>query len=494
MPPGQAVRFPDRSRATIRFPLAVSQWNDFVPTHWAGAAQRAADSASGEDGEAHLAPIFRFYEKKRGHRRTGSEPVGWAAEAVFSAAVLLLGCIGTVVLLATLAVPEWEVNHKFAATTGVVLDKRTGTRPVGPDTLFRPEVQMEYQVDGRVFRVWTYDIHVMDGRGYTADESEVTAALEQFEVGQPYRVFFDPDEPGRAVVIRGTSWWLWVSLLVPVSFMVIGAFGLTYRLVVWGKSAERRSARARKGSPAGPPADSDAPLPIPGIPPAIAMTDSPGTHLAFRLPASDSGAWSAAATMVACVGWNVIVGGLALVALQGHLRNRPDWILTFFLVPFLLAGLFWLAGLVRWLVVTGAVGPTLVEISAQPVIPGQCYRLLVSQSGRLKVNRLAVVLECHERAVFRQGTDTRTETRCVFRQPLFQREGFEIQGGAPFEATCPLLIPAAAMHSFKSDHNEICWKIIVEAKGAASCEFRRSFPFIVHPGQNGQCARQARPT
>ncbi len=464
-----------------------------TPSRLTGPApQRVPLSPSkAEDGETELAPIFRFYEKKRGHRRTGSEPLGWAAETVFFATVFLLGCAGTAVLVATLAVPEWEVNHGFASTTGAVLDKRVGSKPAGDQTVFRPEVQVEYQVDGRVFRVWTYDIHVIDGGGYTADRNEVTTALEKFRVGQPYRVFFDPEEPARAVVIRGTSWWLWVSLLVPLSFVVIGAFGLAYCLAVWGKSAERRAAQRKTPLP-GPPSATGREKTAPGIPPAITVTDSPGTGLAFRLPASDSGRWSLVARMVACVGWNVIVGGLALVALQGHLRGKPDWILTVFLVPFLLVGLLWIAGLARWLLVTGVVGPTLVEISDQPVFPGRCYRLLVSQGGRMKVNRLTVLLECHERAVFRQGTDTRTETRCVFRKPLFQREGFEIRAGAPFEATCQLQIPAGAMHSFKSDHNEICWKIVVEAKGAASCEFCRSFPLIVHPEDDGQCAQRAK--
>jgi len=434
-----------------------------------------------------LAPIFRFYEKKRGHRRTGSEPIGWAAETIFFAVVFLLGCLGAAVLVANLALPEWEVNHHFAATTGTVLRKRIGNKQLGDQTLFRPEVQIEYEIDGRVFRVWTYDIHVMDGRGYTADRGEVTAALERFAVGESYRVFFDPEEPGRAVVIRGTSWWLWVTLLVPLSFIIIGAFGLVYCVAVWGKSAERRAARRQVEQPV-PVAVADPGKPPPGIPPAAAVTDSPGTHLAFRLPVVETGTWSMVAWMAASVGWNVIVATLAMVALRGHLRGRPDWVLTVFLVPFLAVGLVWIAALARWLLSSGVAGLTLVEISDQPVVPGREYRLLVSQGGRMKVNCLTVLLECHERAVFRQGTDTRSETRCVYRKRLFQREGFEITAGVPFEATCTLQVPAGAMHSFKSAHNEVSWKIVVEAKGAASCKFRRSFPFIVHPDPSGQCA------
>ena len=52
-------------------------------------------------GEVNLARSFRLYEKKRGNRRTGSSKLGTAGEAVFFAALVLLGCAGLAVLFAT---------------------------------------------------------------------------------------------------------------------------------------------------------------------------------------------------------------------------------------------------------------------------------------------------------------------------------------------------------------------------------------------------------
>jgi hypothetical protein len=69
---------------------------------------------------------------------------------------------------------------------------------------------------------------------------------------------------------------------------------------------------------------------------------------------------------------------------------------------------------------------------------------------------------------------------------LCRQDDFEVTGGAPFERECDVLVPAGAMHSFKSEHNEIAWKILVHGRPVRWPEFERSFPVIVYPGRNGQ--------
>jgi hypothetical protein len=92
-------------------------------------------------------------------------------------------------------------------------------------------------------------------------------------------------------------------------------------------------------------------------------------------------------------------------------------------------------------------------------------------------------LTCEEAVTYRQGTNTRTETRQVFRQDLFHRENFVIQGGLPFETEFVLSLPVGVMHSFKAEHNEINWSLVVEGEVAGWPDYKRSFPLIVRPGQ-----------
>jgi hypothetical protein len=108
--------------------------------------------------------------------------------------------------------------------------------------------------------------------------------------------------------------------------------------------------------------------------------------------------------------------------------------------------------------------------------------------GRLNMKSLEVWLACDERATYRQGTDTRTESRRVFQQRCYLRENFEIAQGLPFESRCQLAVPAGAMHSFQSNHNEVSWRLIVKGIVQGRPEFQREFQIVVNPGGNGKPA------
>jgi hypothetical protein len=264
--------------------------------------------------------------------------------------------------------------------------------------------------------------------------------------------------------------------------MLLGGGGLVFRALGWGMSAERRAATSPRilglNSANG---NGQARPFFPNIPDRTSIMDSPGTRLAYRLPIAASHGWSMLVTLAACLVWNGIVAVFLQHAVAGHLRGQPDWLLSVFLVPFVTVGIGLFVWFARQLLVATGIGPTLVEITDHPLQPGRPCRLLVSQAGRLKMNSLEVALVCEEKATFRHGTDTRTESRDVVRLPLVQRREFTIEPGLPFEADCELVLPAGSMHSFKSEHNEINWKIIVKGEVAGWPDYERSFPVIVFP-------------
>lgn len=149
-----------------------------------------------------------------------------------------------------------------------------------------------------------------------------------------------------------------------------------------------------------------------------------------------------------------------------------------------MVGLFLAGYFFRQLLITTGVGQTFVEISDHPLFPGQCYDLLVSQAGRLQMNSLVVFLVCEESATYRQGTDTRTETRRVYEKELFRREKFEIRHGLPLEERFQMDIPVGVMHSFKSEHNEVAWKVVVKGDVARWSNCERCFQIVVYPGRS----------
>ena len=96
-----------------------------------------------------MARSFRFYEKKRGNRRTGSRVVGSVGEVVFFAAFLVLGCVWLVRGFVCDVVPEWRVAHEFVEHKCTVLEKRVvESLPGDAATLYRPEVRIEYRING----------------------------------------------------------------------------------------------------------------------------------------------------------------------------------------------------------------------------------------------------------------------------------------------------------------------------------------------------------
>ena len=258
--------------------------------------------------------------------------------------------------------------------------------------------------------------------------------------------------------------------------------GLVYTAARWGKSLERRAAAVRS-APA--PELFDLPAAVdpqyPYTPDSSEITSSPGTRLAYRLPLTYSPGWTLFGLLAACVAWNGAVSVFVVMAMGSFLAGSPDWLMTLFAVPFLGVGIALVLVFVRLLRQTAGIGPTLLEISDHPLLPGKGYRLFLSQSGNLTMKSIAVWLTCEEEAVFRQGTNARTESREVFRQSLYSGGGAIIRPGEPLEAECDLPIPEGAMHSFRASHNQVQWKLIVRGEIVGWHGFQRSFPVVVRP-------------
>ena len=252
----------------------------------------------------------------------------------------------------------------------------------------------------------------------------------------------------------------WLFALVPVAMIVVGGSRLVFALRHAGKSRERSAAAAgqndhfeRRDADGHESGGHDEPFPH--VPSDENITNSPGTTLAYRLPISTSPGWKLFGTLLLCLFWNGVVSVFVVMVVRGHLSGRPNWWLTAFVAPLVIIALGTIYYFLRQLLVTRGVGPTRLEIGEHPIYPGQTYEVLISQTGRLSVGSLEVLLACDEEATYQQGTDTRTDRQRVFDQRVFHREDFDILPGEPFEDRCRFEVPDGSMHSFKSDNNEI---------------------------------------
>ena len=71
------------------------------------------------------------------------------------------------------------------------------------------------------------------------------------------------------------------------------------------------------------------------------------------------------------------------------------------------------------------------------------------------------------------------DPRRVYEQEVYRRDEITPQPGLQIRAS--IEIPATAMHSFRSEHNKVSWKLLVSGEVTRRGDFERSFLLHVYP-------------
>ena len=158
--------------------------------------------------------------------------------------------------------------------------------------------------------------------------------------------------------------------------------------------------------------------------------------------------------------WNGAVSFMIREIVQGFARDRPEWFLVFFSIPFVLVGVFSDCGLYE-------LGPGTVQsadkysMSRSRIHAGDVAGNVMTLTGRAeRLRELTIRLVGEERATYTRGTDTVTDAHDMHNAELFNSKNFsEMRSGR-----VSLEIPKSAMHSFKANHNEIRWGLTVKGE------------------------------
>ena len=421
---------------------------------------------------------LRFHRKKRGTRLSGSRSLASAGELFLFVACLTVGAVAMGLIIYGFVLPQWRVNRYFVRTTCQVIRHPGMKKIIGEDvSRWQPTITYRYRANDSTYIGRNYDL--LDSRYPSRKKAE--AIKDSFKLGQQYPCWYDPLDPGTAVLFSGNPLAYWL-LLIPVAFLAIGFGGLGYTLWQFTTSRERRAALAQQAAGRELFDGDEDEKKLPAIPRIEGVSGSPGTTLAFRLPIAARLGWQlfAIASGTAC--WNVIVALFVFFAIRRIWAGEADWILLVALLPFVVAGIWLIVHLTRLFWKMSGIGPTRIEICSHPVLPGETYNLLFVQTGNMLLDSLAVTLECEEEAVFQQGTNSITASRVVCRQDVFAGTNITVDAGQPFEHHHTLVIPSSAMHSFISTHNRISWRLSVKASINNRTGYCRDFPLIVIPG------------
>ena len=400
-------------------------------------------------------------------------------EALAFLTILIVGIVIFILQLWTWAVPQLTLYEEFVPSRGTVFDQRIAEQTFGTEVRYRPEVLLEHTVEGKNYRVWTFDYLTLQPEGgFSAHRELAESALEPFPVGRRTTCWYRINHPEQVIVVWEISIWGWFLLLLSFSLIVLGAVALPQAFRLLAVSKERQAALLTLPKAAG-----KSPADWATIPDIRSINESPGTHLSYRLPLGHRPIFPLIGQTLFATAWTII----ALVILIQSLF-APSGSSTDYFLGIVFRGLFCGVGIVlywvvaRQLWITFRVAPTLLELSDHPIYPNRKYRILLHQDGVLQFQNLTVDLVCEEIARFHQGTDTVTNRQDVFRQTLFSRTDFSTTTEAPLHEEFFLYLPEGAMHSFRQKNNEVAWKLEFVATLAGWSELRRDCPIIVRPG------------
>ena len=408
-------------------------------------------------------------------RQTQFSQIRWG-EALAFLTMLIVGIVIFVLQLWTWAIPQLTLYQEYVPSRGIILDTRIVEQTFGAEVRYRPEVLLEHTVDGENYRVWTFDYHTLRPQeGFTVHRELAELALERFTVGQWTNCWYRVNYPEQAIVVWEISIWGWFLLLLSFSLFVLGLVGLPQSFRLLAVSKERQVAS----------------LTLPNkhvsdwatIPDIRGINESPGTHLAYRLPLGHRPIFPLIGQTIFAATWTIIA---FVILILSFFDTTGDWMDQ--LLNILFRGLFCGIGVAlcwavaRQLWTTFRVAPTLLELSDHPIYSNRKYRILLHQDGVLSFQHLTVDLVCEEIARFHQGTDTVTNRLDVFRQTLFSRSDFSTTPESPLHEEFYLQLPEGAMHSFRQHNNEVAWKLEFTAQLTGWSELRRDCPIVVRPG------------
>src|SRR5579872_4620572 len=285
---------------------------------------------------------------------------------LFFGVFLLFGVGGLGGMVFGMVVPALRSNHRFVEGRCVVLAKRLGQSQGEDGPTYRPEIHVRHTADGRQHEAWTYDIH----GHYTGDRFGQEAILNNFAVGGQYPCWYDPGNPGRVVLVRGHNWGTYGMLLVPTVFLAVGLIGVRHSWLRMRRLVEVEESRPAKAAASGPEGE------YPTVP-AAGGKDQAGTVLAVRLPAQLPPAQLLGRQGIGLAVLGALVAGIA-AALVVVARFRVWPVLVALGLIDLALGFCWVVLLfyfLKQLRLVLRVGPTVVEVSAFPLVAGEPARL-----------------------------------------------------------------------------------------------------------------------
>ncbi|HAV63819.1 MAG TPA: hypothetical protein DCY13_15820, partial [Verrucomicrobiales bacterium] len=345
--------------------------------------------------------------------------------------------IGGAVLTFTFIIPVIRVARAadWPAVNCVVESSQVRSHRSDDGTTYSVDILYRYEVDGRVLRANRYAFLGGSSSGRSGKEDMVRL----YPPGRETVCYVNPADPTDTVLVRQFTPGMWLGL-IPLVFVVIGVGGMIFA---------GRKARMLKRRPSQPSLSGTKP----GMTGALAAA---GQITAERVLKSRHGPLTRFLGGVAvAVFWNGITSVFVWQVIEGFRRDRPEWFLAIFIIPFVLIGLAMLGYVLYSFFGLFNPRPTLRLRPGNPRL-GQTLDCEWQFSGAVgRIRRLVIEIDGVEESKYRRGTRTYTDKSVFARLPVLETDHPSKirQGGLSS------LVPSHFAPSFKGANNRIFWVI-----------------------------------
>ncbi|MDY0169755.1 MAG: DUF3592 domain-containing protein [Thermoguttaceae bacterium] len=372
---------------------------------------------------------------------------------------IIFTLIGVVASYFLLVGPLLRIHNarSWMPVPATVIASRVVSHRGDDSTTYSVDILYEYEARGRKLRSNRY--HFISGS--SSGHSSKQAIVDAHPPGRQITVYVNPADPFDSVIHRGlpSDWWLG---LIPVVFCIAGLAMLIGSFCMKDKSA-------RGGSAAWLP---DAKVEQTEDP----FQRSPSGRVTLKRTATPVG--KLVGIVVGAVLWNAITGVMVAIAVNSHRAGNPEWFLTIFVIPFVLAGIGLIVAIPYHILALLNPSPVVEVNTATPSL-GETLTIDWRLEGRAdRVSTLTLSLVGEEHATYRRGTDTVTDKHTFYDEPLLETSSLaEIVKGGHFEA----VIPCDVMHSFEADNNKITWTIRAAGDIKRWPDMKAEFRLVIQP-------------
>ena len=313
---------------------------------------------------------------------------------------------------------------------------------------YRADIRTSYVYEGRQYNNGSFDL--TSNSSYSSGKASKRKVLKQYPVGWQGDCYVNPEDPSRAIIKPGIPVQTWVMLPFGGVFAMVGLFVMSAGLGLFSNNVPRSNEESYNSE------DVTSNVLKPSIGPKGAVAVS-GFIALF---------------------WNGIVSVFVTV-LFFDWRDGGDipWFVFLFMLPFIAVGAYLLVNLFKAILASFNPQPVLTLDKRSPRLGERITLKWGLLGNKERIQSLIMMLEGREKATYRVGTDTTTDTHVIYSQEIVSTD---LIGVAELNAT-DFLIPADSMHSFEANNNEIEWVIKVDGVIDRWPDIEYEYPVWVRP-------------